>query len=64
MSETIKNISMTREKNSEKVIGTDVCSFTDRVCIGKDCRVCDVNAHFRIARGGLTDGHNKTELFG
>ena len=36
-------IPATKEKNSEKVIGTDVCSFTDKVCIGKDCRVCDIN---------------------
>ena len=36
-------IPATKEKNSEKVIGTDVCSFTDKVCIGKDCRICDIN---------------------
>ena len=32
-----------RIKNSEKVVGTDVCSLTDEVCTGKDCRVCDIN---------------------
>ena len=32
-----------QEKNSEKVIGTDVCSLTDKICIGKDCRACDIN---------------------
>lgn len=31
-----------KEKNGEKVIGTDVCSFTDKVCIDKDCRICGI----------------------
>lgn len=43
MEEVPTIIPATKEKNSEKVIGTDVCSLTDKVCIGKDCRTCVIN---------------------
>lgn len=44
--EKIKEYDEKKAKNSGKIIGTDVCSYTGESCAFQDCRECNINKPF------------------